>query len=365
MAETGVVVNVRGALPSRDELVQLGCGPSGFRSIAYRFDEVREALLTLPPRMPVCILANSETEGVGQDFKGWEKACHELAWIAADDIERRATPLFIVECANELDLLGVPATAGMPDRHSLQVHRELVLAHQAVMPRHRIVASSRRLLTTGSAADLVRRASPILRASGVKVAMTSVAGPNWIDYLTQLARACAGYADFACLHPYGQRAAGFPEGWGFGELSDAISTANSVSGLPVLLSEFGIKVGDAGGPEGQAEYVRRAVGLLKAHSLARVPMAYYFAWRDDVGSPNERGDQAFGLEHTNGVKRPAWQAFATAQGSLLPPVEPEPGPVVPFFQAGFATWASREPLLLGAPRKLERGSPSGFRSFRR
>lgn len=286
MAAIGICVNARGALPDWRELQTLGLSNGYIRSIVYNLDEFAAAVRPIKAQLPsvkICALLNSETDGVGDDYAGWVGVVREFS-------SRLAGVVSAVEAGNELDSLGVEVA---------------------------------------QAAHLARSASPLLRAAGMKVILTSVAGPNWVDYMRRLATATQGYADFSNLHGYGQRAAGFPQGWGFGELSDAIQTANEVSGLPVALTEGGIKVGDAGGVDGQAGYVRRWVSLVQSYSEARVPFGAYFAWRDDVGAPSERGDQAFGLRAEDGTPRPAWQAFAVAAGSgAVAPAPPAPIPPV-------------------------------------
>lgn len=289
MAELGLVVNAKNAMPGRDELGALGLTTGWIRTICYDFNSLDSALETLDPRTKVCVILNSETEGVGPSYAGWSK-------VIGDFAARFRGRVHAVECGNELDLLNVPVA---------------------------------------TAASLVNVASMTLRSAGMKVVLSSVAGPNWPVYLETLASRTLGSADYACLHPYGQRAAGFPAGWGFGELADAVATANSLSGLPVVLTEFGIKIGDAGGEQAQAEYVRKSAILLQALSVARCPFACYFAWRDDIGGPQERGDQAFGLRREDGSARPAWQEFALAHNvASLPAAAPVVGIDVSNFQPG-------------------------------
>ncbi len=297
MSALGLVVNARGAMPEWQELQALGLSNGWVRSIVYDLDQFEAKMTALKAAMPnvkVCALLNSETAGVGDDYSGW-------ATVVLKFSNRLAGVVDAVECGNELDLLGVEVA---------------------------------------TAAHLVRTASTFLKNNDMKVILPSVASPNWVDYLTRLATATRGYADYCAGHFYGQRAAGFPQGWGFGELSDAIQTANDVSGLPVALTEGGIKVGDAGGVDGQAGYVRRWVSLVQSYSELRVPFGCYFAWNDSIGGPSERGDQAFGLRAEDGTPRPAWQAFAVAAGSgavppapeppVTPPVAPQEGPGGPF-----------------------------------
>lgn len=320
MGDVGLVINARGAAPDRDEVAALGLTNGVLRTIVYNFDELSACIGQYSPETAVCALLNSETDGVGSDYSGWEDVVTRFARRFGYGLVES------VECGNEFDLLGI------------EVAR---------------------------AAELVKVASPILRANGLKVILPSVASPNWVDYLTRLAAATEGYADYANVHPYGQRVGGFPRDWGFGEIADVIQTANDVSGLPVVFTESGIKIGDAGGLEGQAAYVRRWVSLVQSYSQARLAFACYFAWRDDIGGPTERGPQAFGLREEQGFARPAWQAFAVANGVVTPPrptppPEPTPAPPQPVYQLGFADFYAAAPELLGKPLENERGGIPGL-----
>lgn len=322
MSELGLVVNARNDYPEPEELAALGLAQGVLRTIVYRFDELDGMLTRIGNGPRVVALLNSETEGVGQNYAGWSETVGRFAG-------RFHGRVYAVQCGNELDLLGVPAA---------------------------------------DAAGYVNLAADTLHAAGISVILASVAGPNWPAYLESAARLLRpGAADWASLHPYGQRAAGFPAGWGFGELIDAVRTANDLSGLPVALTEFGIKVRDAGGVDGQAEYLRRAAAVVNALSLARCPFACWFAWRDTIGGPNERGEDGFGLSGEDMVARPAWFTFAELRGGQAqeppPPVEPPESPPdapQPRFQAGFLAWSQVQADLLGTPLEDERGGIEGF-----
>lgn len=334
MAELGLVVNARNAMPDRSELHSLGLTNGYLRTIVYQWDDLDAALGKIEPSTKLCCLLNNETGGVGSDYSNWEAIVSKFA------VKYRGR-VAAVEIGNELDLLGVPVE---------------------------------------TAARLVIQASPLLRQAGMKVILSSVAGGNWVEYMRQLANLTRGYADFSCGHFYGQRAAGFPGngknfnegGWGFGELADAIQTANDVSGLPVALTELGIKVGDAGGEGGQAEYVRRVGQLVNALPAGRCPFACYFAWTDRIGGPDERGPAAFGLRREDGSSRPAWQEFALAHNAAgpaptplpTPPPTPAPTPVPPQpaqprLVLGFGEWAAIEPDRIGLPLEDEHGFALG------
>lgn len=318
MAELGLCVNAKSAMPDAFELGALGLSSGWIRTICYDFDSLDAALRGLAPGAKVCVVLNSETAGVGNDYRGWATVVGQFAATFRGRVAA-------VECGNEFDLLG------LPDTH---------------------------------AARCANLAADSLHAAGMKAILASVAGPRWPEYLESSARMLGpGAADYCALHPYGQRAAGFPADWGFGELIDAVTIANQKSGLPVALTECGIKVGDAGGEAGQAEYVRRVAQLVNALPLARCPFACYFAWRDDIGGPHERGDDAFGLRREDGSARPAWQAFSAAHAGAIPvpPLPEKPPESTPArYQEGFLAWATTQPELLGVPLEDEHGGIEGF-----
>ncbi len=320
MTEIGLVVNARGAWPDAAEIAALGLTDSWVRSIVYSFDELDAALARTPKSVRVCALLNAETEGVGQKYERWIDTVEAFA-------KRFRGRVYAVECGNEHDIW---------------------------------YDQGDRRLTPKFSANLAASATVPLHAAGMQSILTSVAGAHWQEYLAGMRQALGiEVVDFANLHPYGQRANGFPAGWGFGELGDVISRARDISGLPVAVTEWGIKIADAGGETGQAEYVRRSTALIKAIPSYIVPFATYFCWSDGIGAPSEQGEQAFGLRRADSSTRPAWQAFQAAMGgpTLVPVPIPDPVPIpepshpepLGKFELGFLDWATREPELIGEP----------------
>lgn len=313
----GLVCNARGCWPTADDIGALGLRGGVIRSIVYSFDEFDAALRATPQNYRVCALLNSETEGVGGDYSGWRETVKRFAL-------RFAGRVAAVECGNELDIWKVPVA---------------------------------------TAARIVNEASPLLRAAGMKVITGPVASGDWQGYLSTLAAMTAGNADLAGFHPYGQRANGHPAGWGFEELEGAIRRAHDLSGLPVAVTEYGIKVRDAGSEQSQAVYVTKSGDVFRALPPDVLAFACLFCLGDEMGSPGEQGLDGFGLRHLDGSRRPAWDVFASANGGpvAVPPVVPAP-PVEQHarFQMGFAEWAAKDPALLGEPLENERGGVPGF-----
>jgi hypothetical protein len=172
------------------------------------------------------------------------------------------------------------------------------------------------------AADLIQRASKILRPRGIKVIATSVASSMWQDYLAYMADLCRDQVDYFNIHPYGQR----PSGWGsspwmHGELAATMTKAHDIAWKPIYCTEIGVKVGDAGS-EDQVQWWMQAAAQTLVDLGSRICAgASWFAWRDQIGAPYERGPQAFGLLREDGSRRPAWYRFADLPRS---PQEPLP-----------------------------------------
>jgi hypothetical protein len=255
----GVCVNARNQWASADDLHTIGAGV--VRSIVYNFDEFDDRITYEPPGTQIIALINRETEGVEGDFSGWEDVVRQFAARFGGRVDA-------LECDNEWDLNEVPEDV---------------------------------------AADLARQALGPCRAAGIKVLLGSVAGADWMG---SLKRACSALSTTerrrlagVCIHPYGQRAGGWPDGFGFGELSDVIDIVFSIAQRPVWITEYGIKLEDCGSVESQAIYFTRARQLFYRPS---VPMGAtcFFAWSDAVGGP----DESFGLRDRDGNARPAYGA---------------------------------------------------------
>jgi hypothetical protein len=263
-------------VPDRAEIERLH--PTFVRSIIYRVADV-ERVTALG--VPALITVNNECAEVRGDWSGWDSALREIVAL-------RAKP-FAVCVGNEFDLWWQDNPADVPPVF---------------------------------AAGLVKRAAAILRPAGIAVAATAVAGRTWQDYLAQMAALCRDDADYFDLHAYGQRPDGWGQpGWGFGDLRVALSRARELTGRPVIMSEYGVKIGDASGEGAVAELMQAADRTLRALGPDVCPLAAWFAWRDEIGAPAERGQAAFGLlEERTGRRRPAWQAFANinAQGGTVP-----------------------------------------------
>lgn len=280
MKQLAIVANCRSAWPDAAEIDALGI--TGIRTIVYDDDELDRALQDTPPHVRIVAMLNNEHKDVRSDWSGWRKAITAFA-------RRFEGRVSAVECGNELDLWGLPPEKG---------------------------------------AHLVREAFLPLSNCGMLTIMGGVAGENWQSWLDRACDLSQGWYSAVSLHPYGQRPRGFREGsaWGFGNLDDAIYMANSISGTPVYLTEWGVKVGDAGGVEGQADYLRLGAQTIAAVGASVVPFAAYFAWADKIGTEHERDTyNAFGLRDMQMQPRLAWHVY---RGLMAEPTQ-EPKPVQP------------------------------------
>jgi hypothetical protein len=308
----GIVVNVRNALPDRAELEALR--PVAVRSIIYSVADVGKLLAVLPPGVALDLMVNNECQEVGWGWSGLEGALGMIARNYAGRVR-------LIEVGNELDSYWANDPNDVPPAFG---------------------------------ADLIRRAVPILKPAGILTVMASVAGPRWPDWLSQAIAACSTLPDGVAAHFYGQRPDGWQRpGWGFGDLRPAIVRAYELAHRPVYLTELGAKVVDAGSEVEQANYLLAAAKTVEALGPAICPALDVFAWRDDVGTLDERGFNGFGLRREDGSKRPAWDAFASL-GHYEPPPPPPPPPdeepaLKPLDAAYAALWRAVVPDLVLNP----------------
>jgi hypothetical protein len=291
----GIVVSARDAWANADELRALGA--RCVRTIVYDFDHLEVALREHPPDVRVIAVLDTRHPGVGRDLSnlsGWESTVREFA-------DRFAGRVWALECLSTWDVLDIEAS---------------------------------------TAVACARIAGRILRdsRSDVSCLLGSVAGSRWIERLREaaslLTSADREVLDGACFHPHKKNARGFP---GFdhrriehGEIDIAVQDAHDIVQMPIWVTEFGVRLGQAGGESGQAQYLRNALDLLGALPSDVLAAATYHCWWDVAGAPHQRGDHAFGLRREDvfdpdldSAPRQAWYAFAEAAGGTgMPPVKP-------------------------------------------
>jgi putative glycosyl hydrolase len=284
----GMVGNVTFAWPTAERVSEVGV--TWVRTIVYDdgMDDLERGLQSLPAGVAVVAVLNQEIISSSSPHQDW---AHLISTFA----QRFRGRVAAVECLNEWDPDAQhPAGTGGKWWPAMAVGMALV-------------------------------ASPILHRAGIQCLLGSVSGADWPQQLrlaaSYLSSAGRALLDGVCLHPYGKSANGFPPSFSFGEINDAVQTAHDISGLPVWVTEFGVKLGDAAGPkqagESDTDYNTRALAaqntyLQQAYQLlGNMPPqvlrnACYFAYSDAVGSPAEQGINAFGLRDSTDAARPAW-----------------------------------------------------------
>lgn len=261
--------------------------PAFYRSILYHLSDLN----TLYERnKPLIISLNNQCAEVRGDWSGWDSAVYQIClYFSARDSDR----LLVLGAGNELDLYWANGD-------------------NSVGPEF--------------AADLAIRTKRIAENFGIKVATTSLAGPRWPEYLQLMHNLCGPIVDYFDMHPYGQRPEGWrPKGWAdnrqwmHGELENVITYAQNVTGKPIICSEYGVKIDDAGNAAEVSDFMLAADKHL--HQLG-VPYTSWFCYDDRVGSPGEVDGQAFGLLDLHNLVRPAYFSFMEANITVpnVPPV---------------------------------------------
>lgn len=273
MTDLGLCISP-GYIPEKAETEALGV--PFYRSILYSLRDLEKLKAT---KRPLLITLNNECAEVGFGWTGWAYAVKEIK-------DYLGKQLLLLECGNELDLFWQHNNVDVPPKF---------------------------------AAELVKEAASIIPG---KVSATSVAGAQWQDYMQQLVPLCQGKATYFNIHPYGQRPKEWnQQGWGHGDLVNAIKRMHELGANKVICSEIGVKIGDAGNELEVATFMQHAYTTLLELGVA---YAGWFAWIDMVGAPHERGQHAFGLRDTNGNTRPAWHAYQNinaGRGEDIPLVE--------------------------------------------
>ncbi len=279
MTRLGLCISANGSVPDAVECAALGLGAGDWvrTAVAGPLSLLDGMLERIGPSVAVMVTLNNQCDEVRGDWSGWEDACAVIA-------RRYNGRVALVGCGNELDLWHWQPPGGGPGDPSL---------------------------TPVFAASLVRRAAPILRPVGIKVAMSSVASGRWPEYLRAMAVACDGAAEYSDLHLYAKILNGIPAGVDWQTAAAALHQARTLSGLPVISSEAGIKVDDAGGLDAQARW---------AFGLKDLPAEFvcYWCWHDQMASPGEIGGQAFGLRALSGGQKPVWFSLQRLLGGPAP-----------------------------------------------
>lgn len=303
--------------------------PSFVRSILYDVSELEELRST---GVPIFLTLNNECKQVGSDWSGWDMTLDKIGRTAGGQV-------FAVGCGNELDKYWSQNEDDVPPSF---------------------------------AANLVKRARPILRKYGIKTVATSVVSPRWQEYLGRMADLCREDADWFDAHLYGKRPNGWKSpGWGTGELEESIRTARAIAQRPIIMSEIGITLESAGGESGVPAYMKAVDQTMRGMASrdldtdvdTTVSLYSWFAWYDEIGAPDERGPLAFGLRREDMSIRPAWQAFADINAVAPPAAEPTPvSHLPPLILAWSQLWQAVNPALPYDENVHEWGIPKYWRA---
>lgn len=273
--------------PSLDEQDNLNA--PYYRTLLYEISDFGDLAHALD--VPLVLTINNQCKEVKDDWSGWDNAMYYLLEFAKS--HNLLDKIKVIGCGNELDLYWTENGSVPP----------------------------------AFAADITRRAYRIAKNYGVKVASTSLAGPQWTHYLSVMSELLGNDVDYYDMHPYGQRPDGWKnKGWMHGDLRDVITHIQTTTQKSCIVTEYGVKIIDAGNDQEVANFLTASDSCLT--SLG-VPIACWFAYEDAVGAPGERGPAAFGMKSESGLYRPAWGAFMEVNGQkeTLPPIEQWKGKV--------------------------------------
>lgn len=283
----GLCINAANSVPEAAEYAALGIGPGDWVRTAVQgsIALLGPVIQGLPDGVNLVVTLNNECREVGGGWEGWENACALIAHLYSNRVK-------IVSCGNELDIFYYQGDSSV---------------------------------SPAFAANLVKRAAPILRPAGIKVAMSSVASGSWPTYLAEMSRLCQGSADYSDLHLYVKRLNGVPNNPDWQTAEAALVQAHNLSGLPVISSEAGIKIDDAGGLDQQAKWAAGLGGL-------PAELVCFWCWHDRMASPGETGGQAFGARGLDGKQKPVWSTLQSLfrESTPVPIPTPEPPPADQF-----------------------------------
>lgn len=160
--------------------------------------------------------------------------CDGRSWANDDYPVWARLPVHYVQMGNEWDILGMSSFT----QSAKQFSADLAWA-RAWFDYHRPDATPKRYLIAGGAAS----------------------GHEWLLNDVDLTP-----VDAIAVHPYGQRADGYPTaGWGHGELRDLIRRYK-IHHKPVWVTEFGVQDNEMDQAE-QAEYIRRCLTIMEEEGV--------------------------------------------------------------------------------------------------
>ncbi|MGB8644590.1 MAG: peptidoglycan recognition family protein, partial [Anaerolineae bacterium] len=282
--------------PSADELRALG--PQWLRVLLFsQYQNAQTGqnteldwLLGRVSGMNIKILALVNTETVGQvpppHGSGWGDAASgyigQVATLAAKIAGYYKNQIGAIEVFNEPDVQGVA-----PEDYGALLN--------AVYPQIKAVSNL-----------------PVISA-GI------CCGEN-IDYIRHVAAVARGSYDYTGWHAYGERVDGYPmASFGFGELRNSLSSARTLGGKPLWITEIGAQLdwtwqAGVNSADAVAAYLTQAYNLMRTLGRNTVAQAFWFTYKI--------GGESWGLVDDAGNHRPAWNAFQQTAGIPPPPTPP-------------------------------------------
>ncbi|MEM7343890.1 MAG: CotH kinase family protein, partial [Chloroflexota bacterium] len=174
-----------------------------------------------------------------------------------------------------------------------------------------------RSMTEALYGQMLARSQETIKAvnSNLQVMVAGLGSGNW-NWLNRVKQSVGGSlpADSYAIHPYGQR----PEptwpssNWGFGYVGDLIRNYQSVTSLPLVISEIGEQHLSQ---TGQAEYLRRFYRSMTTQFSNVVSNVYWFCYSDGMVSP-------YGLVDNIGQRKEAYFAFRELAATAPPTIPP-------------------------------------------
>ncbi len=251
----------------------------------------------------------------------------ELDWLInrCQGLNIKLLALINPETLNEV---APPHGSGWGDANSGYIGRVSDLAQKVSVFYHDKIAAIEVFNEPDVQSILPEDYSAMLNASYAKIKAVSTlpvisagicCGEN-LDYLRRVVQAAWGSFDGVGWHAYAERVDGYPNAtFGNGELRNSISSARTVGGKPLWLTEIGAQLDwnwGAGVPSADAvaSYLTRAYGLMRSLGRDVVAQAFWFTWRI--------AGESWGMVDDGGTRRPAWYAFQQAAGQRPTP----PGP---------------------------------------
>ncbi len=257
-----------------------------------------------------------------QNFQSGQNS--ELDWLI-DRCQGLGIKLLVLINPETMNEVAPPHGSGWGDANSGYIGRVSDLAQKVSVFYHDKIAAIEVFNEPDVQSILPEDYAGLLNASYAKIKAGSTlpvisagicCGEN-LDYLRRVVQAARGSFDGVGWHAYAERVDGYPNAtFGYGELRNSISSARTLGGKPLWLTEIGAQLDwnwGAGVPSADAvaSYLTRAYGMMRSLGRDVVAQAFWFTWRI--------AGESWGMVDDAGTRRPAWYAFQQAAGQRPTP----------------------------------------------